>query len=180
MCFIKKNLKCQRQLDLINKKLSRFSGTTYRFTRWLNTSTAKCLYFSRVHWCFRLCLVVMEGVLWGWGRWTFKLQKRIVQKVFNRYLNCSVCSFKYAQILKFSGVYEILISLYYMYNNFKCDMYPSLKNSLQLTEIIPNALALTQAVLRPLWQFEHFEWNIHISFLTFSSLYHCASRQNTL
>ena len=59
MCFIKKNLKCQRQLDLINKKLSRFSGTTYRFTRWLNTSTAKCLYFC-------LFIGVLDYASWLW------------------------------------------------------------------------------------------------------------------
>ena len=129
-------LKFQCQIDLVNGKLSRFSGITYRLSSRLNLSTAKNLYFSCVQSCLMYCLVVWGGVSLCSHRCdrTFKLQRRIVKNLFSRHFHGSDCIFKCARILKFTDVYRLLVSLY-MYKILKCDMYPSIKNSLQLTEV---------------------------------------------
>ena len=65
---------------------------------------------------------------------TFKLRKRTVENLFSRHLHGSDCTFRCARILEFSAVYKLSVSLY-MFKIFKCDMYLSIRNSLQITEI---------------------------------------------
>lgn len=133
--MIDNKLKFQDQIDLVNVKLSRFCGITYRLSKRLNLSTAKNLYFACVHSTLIYCLVVWGGTCISTHRCdrTLRLQKRIVKNLFSRYFPASECLFKSTNILKLSDLYRLLVSVY-MYKMLNRNMFTNLKSSLQLTE----------------------------------------------
>ena len=129
-----KDLKFQSQVDHINSKLSSFCGITYRIRNRLNLSAAKNMYYACVYSTMTYCMAVWGGAAICTHRCdrTIRLHKRIVKNLFTNHYDDATCIFKAAGILKFIDIYKLLVSIY-MYKILELDLYPSLKNSLNLS-----------------------------------------------
>ena len=129
------NLKFNSQIAHVNCKLSSLAGITHRLGGRLSFDSAKNLYYSCVFSTVNYCLAVWGGAILCTHQCdrTFKIHKRIVRNLFFKHFKTSSCLFRSVRLLKLDDIYKFSVSVY-MFKMLKLSMYPSLKNSLNLTE----------------------------------------------
>ena len=131
--LIDDHLKFHNHIELIENKLARLCGISFRLQNYFNRETALNFYYSCVYSVFNYCLTVWGGVSACTSRCDrlIRLQNRIVENLFSKYVPRYDQIFKYMEILKFNDVYRFTVSVH-MFRVIKLGEFPSLDRSLNL------------------------------------------------
>jgi hypothetical protein len=124
---IDENLTWKSHVNIVSKKLSKFSGILNKLKRFLPTRILRILYFSMVHSHLNYCVLS-----WGYKpRHIFKLQKKIIRIITKSKYNCHTEPlFKQLGILKLKDIIKVKAAkFYYKYCN---DQLPAYFKSFQL------------------------------------------------
>ena len=127
------SLKFQTHIDAMKQKLSQLSGVTWRLKNRVDVKTANKVYYSCVYSVMSYCIGA-----WGEplvcsrrGNVLFRLQKRIVRNLFERFHPNSSNLFHDAHIMKLDDIYRLRASMY-MYRVLNLEECPSLQHHLML------------------------------------------------
>ena len=132
---IDQKLHFQPQIELIEDKLSRLLGISYRLKNHFNRNSALKFFYSCVYSTINYCISVYGGVSLCTRRCDRidRLYSKIVKNLFSKYCRDeSQDIFKNEKLLRFRDVYRLRISLY-MYKIVRINSIPSLESIIDLT-----------------------------------------------